>query len=545
MVDFEMPSLSQRPQSVIDQTVDNILTRLKELSTGVDFNKQAAFRLVPYLHGVLLAGTKQNLMEDLSSMNLASLASGTLDRESADRVAAMFGLTRKAGVKNTVSVLVVLSSNTPFVFAKTDTASVGAVKFSPVNSASVRASAATVSASTDLVLSQIGTGRWGVVISMESTEVGEAANVAVGTILSSSKTISGLVEMKVVASQAIGKSEETDSQLASRALSEYSVKSWAGRNSFLAMATNSGNFPALVAVSVVGFGDPEQHRDKRGVLPGSTGGRTDLWVKARAGKYSGYVSVSAVLTSKVGSVGTWSFTVGGQTAPGAYKIDHIVATDNQNGTKFYPGNQTIVSAAEQVNLVPLEGERYVPDVRSAQETFFSEFSNIQVLFEDNRYDVTSVNVGATRSYLAFVYYDPYINGLQQYYGSPDIRSSAGDVLVRHAIPADVFVAVELTGSGAADAATNVRNAIVAFINARPFQPSLSIAEIAAAAQSANSSVTVTVTSLACEILRANDTPLTIGFDGKKITLPTDTANLLSSKTIAFFTDVNKVSVAAV
>lgn len=542
MTNYEVPSLKGLPQSTVDNTIDNLTARLTELGVGVDFNRQAAFRLVPYLHGLLLSGTITNLLEAIDKLNLESLSKGELTTEQADKVAGMFGMTRGEGSKNTINVLFSFSSAAPFSLSTADYVYSGSARFSVTQSVSVRSSRATVVSGTDLVLSQIGTGRWGVVLSLTARAVGAEYNLAVDTLLTLSKSVSNLVEVKVVKSAATGKAAETDEQLADRALSESSVKSWAGRNSFEAMARATENYPDLVDISVAGFGDAEQQRDRRGVLPGATGGRVDLWVKNRAGLYSESVTVTAVLVSKVGSIGTWSFTLGGSAAPGIYKIISIVAQDNQSGTKFYPSSQVFVLAADQTNLAPLEGERYVPDVRNAREAAFSEFCNLQVMFEDSRYDVTSVNVGATRTYMALTYFDPKISELQQYLGSPAIRSGAGDVLVRHAAPAQVFLAIELSGPNAASSADAARSAIVQAINGQLFTKTLTVADVAAAARSVNTSLVVAVTSMTCTIKTINNDDLTIGYDGTKITLPDDPDNLLTWKTVAFYSSQDQVSV---
>jgi hypothetical protein len=542
MTNYEVPSLKGLPQTTVDGTTENLTTRLNELGVGIDFNRQAAFRLLPYLHGLLLASTVTNLLEDIDKLNLESLSKGELTTEQADKVAGMFGMTREAGTKNTINVLFSFSSAAPFSLSTADYVYSGSAKFSVAQSVSVRSSRSTVVTSTDLVLSQIGTGRWGIVLSLTARAVGSEYNLAVDTLLTLSKSVANLVEVKVVKSAGTGKAAETDEQLADRALSESSVKSWAGRNSFEALARSTGNYPELVDISVAGFGDAEQQRDRRGVLPGATGGRVDLWVKNRAGLYSEALTVSAVLISKVGSIGTWSFTLGGTAAPGIYKIVNIVAQDNQSGTKFYPSSEVFVLAADQTNLAPLEGERYIPDVRSVKEAAFSEFCNLQVLFEDNRYDVTSVNVGASRSYLALAYFDPKIAELQQYLGSPAIRSGAGDVLVRHAAPAQVFLALELSGPNAASSADAAKSAVIQMINGQLFTKTLTVADVAAAARSVNPSLVVAVTSMTCSIKTIDNDNLTVGYDGTKITIPDDPDNLLTWKTVAFYSSQDQVSV---
>ncbi len=544
MTDYTVPSLSNLTQSTVDQMTEQLVTRLSELATGIDFNRQAAFRQVPYLHGVLLASTVENVMTDLSIMNLDSMAKGELTKEQSDQVAAMFGLERRAGTKNVINVLFSFSSPTPFVISVQDYVYIGSVKFSVLNSVSVRTSRSTVSSSSDLVLYQTGLGRWGVVVPMTARVVGADANVAVGTNLSFSKQLLGLIETKVTKSEGSGTAEESDTQLAERALSENAVQSWAGKNSFEALARSSGNYPTLVAISVVGFGDIEQRRDRRGVLPGSTGGRVDLWTKFRPGLYSANVPVDAVLISKVGAIGTWSFVVGSSANPGIYKVDHVVSAVDQSGTRFYPDAQSLVLAAEDINLVPLEGERYIPDVRNIEEAAFSEYCNMQVTFTDSRYDVTSVNVGATRSYVAFTYYEPKVSELQQYLGSPAIRNAASDVLVKQAIPANLYVSIEVSGVNAANTLDTARNAVVNFVNGKGFVTNISAADIAGVVRGVNTNLTVEITSMTCEIRKIDGSTVTINFDGKKIQLPDLPEELLSWKTIAFYTDQSKVSVTA-
>jgi hypothetical protein len=58
----------------------------------------------------------------------------------------------------------------------------------------------------------------------------------------------------------------------------------------------------------------------------------------------------------------------------------------------------------------------------------------------------------------------------------------------------------------------------------------------------NPSLVVAVTSMTCSIKTIDNDNLTVGYDGTKITIPDDPDNLLTWKTVAFYSSQDQVSV---
>ena len=543
---FQIPSLKSIPQDLVDNTIEMIATRLQEIEPDIDFSKQAAYRLLPYLHGLLLSGTTNELIATLKNQNLAGLQAGLVTDEQADQIVKAFGITRRPAVANTISVLLVLNSLSPFGFSTTDLLSIGSLSFTVAQSISVRTSSSTVSSANDYVLTQIGTGKWGVVLPMVAKATGSASNLAVGTTLSSSKAISGLVSATVVASSGIGAEQETNEQMASRVLAAISIKTWASRSSFETIARNDSTYSSLVAISVVGFGDAEQRRDQRGVLPVSHGGRTDLWCKFRPGLFSSNQTVTATLTAKTGAIGTWSFTLTGTTTPGLYRVGYVVATDDQSGATFSPDSEVTQLGVPVGVVIPRgTGERYVPDVRSSQEAAFSAYQNTIVIFTDTRYDVTSKSVGFTRSYKVFNYYEPLVETFQQLLGKLESSNPAGDVLVRTAIPCEVSVTIEVTAHQGKTIPTEseIQQAVVSFVNNTGFVGSISEPDITSAVSSlVGQNGTVVVRSLTGRLKRITGSYLTIIPDGGVLWAPELPEESCTAKTVGFYSDITKVSV---
>lgn len=543
---FPLPSLKTLSQGLVDNTVALIQERLTEYDPTVDYSKQASFTLVPYLHGLLLAGTTQELVNPLQTATLSAVLKGTATDAQADQVASIFGITRSPAVKADISVLIVMSGLTPFGLSVNDSFSVGGIQFGVTKSVSVRTSASSVTGSNDLVLTQIGTGKWGVVIPMTAKTAGSAGNVTPGTLLVASKTITSFVKASVLSATGNGKDQESNDQMAARILAASSVLSWAGRTSFEAIARRNSSFSSLVALSVVGFGDDEQRRDRRGVLPVSHGGRTDLWTKFRPGLYSASIPISAVLTAKTGAVGTWSFTLNGSSYSAVYRVGLITATDDQDGTAFYPISETNSLGVPAQVVIPRGTEtRYVPDVKSAVEAAYSPYCNTTVLFNDTKYDVTSVNVGAARNYTASVYYEPLAETLQQLLGALSTSNPAGDVLVHSAIPCEVAITatISLYQGKTAPSTASVQKAIVEFVNTSGFIGSLSIPDVSAAAGAAVSNAgTVTITAMVGKIKKTDGTYVSLNLQDGAITAPDLPDEMVTKNTVAFYTDASKVSI---
>jgi hypothetical protein len=543
---FQIPSLKNVPQELVDSTVAAIASRLTEYNPDIDFTKRAAFITTSYLHGLLLSGTTSELINQLKTNNLASLQSGLATEEQGDIVAKAFGITRKTAIPAKISALFVLTTAASFALSPADNISFGNLKFGVETSVSVRSSASNVSSGTDYVLTQIGSGRWGVVLPLTAKTAGAASNLSLNTALTSSRTITSLSKITVIGTIQAGVDAETNLQMSDRVLAASSIKTWASRSSFEAIARQSSTYQELVAVSVVGYGDDEQRRDRRGVLPIAHGGRTDLWVKFRPGLYGSSEQVTAALIAKTGSVGTWSFTLNGATFPGVYRVSHVTAVDDQSGDTFSVSSETGSLGVPAVVVIPrTDAERYVPDVRSAVEAAYSAYANVTVTFDDIRYDVTSASVGETREYMAHLYYEPLVETFQQELGKLAASNPAGDVLVRAAIPCEVTatISVAVYPGKTAPSADSIANAVVAYINATTFSGSLSVSDLAAAAGTVVSGTgTININYLSGSLKKPDGTSLALLMENGKLEIPDDPVNLVSANTVAFYSDLGKVSV---
>lgn len=543
---FAMPSLKAVEQSLVDDSVALLKDRLTEYVPSVDFSKQASFTLVPYLHGLLLAGTTQELVNTLQSATLKSVLAGTASDAQSDQVAAQFGITRKPAVKAHLSVMIVLSNQVPFGISVNDSFSFGAIQVAVETSVNVRASASTVTSVNDYVLTRIGTGKWGVVIPVAAKVEGASGNLAPGTLLVASKSITSFVKAYVLTANGDGIDQESNASMASRILAAESIDTWAGRTSFEAIARRDSQFSSLVAMSVIGFGDTEQRRDKRGVLPVACGGRTDLWTKFRPGLYSASVAVTAVLSAKTGTVGTWSFTLNGTDNPAVYRVGLIVAADDQSGQAFIPVSEVNSLGVPAGMVVPRgSATTYVPDVKSSLEAAYSSYSNTTVLFDDEQFDVTSATIGTSRDYVATVYYEPLVEILQQKLGALSASNPAGDILVKTAIPCElsITVTVSLYQGKTAPSTAVVQQAIIEFIGTSGFVGSISKSDITATAVAAVAGAgTVNVTAMVGRLKKPDSTYLSIDSSTGEVTIPSLPEDMVTPNTVAFYTDAAKVSV---
>jgi len=550
MVDlYQLPSLKNLSQDEVDQSVDLLTERVTEFAPDIDFNAQAARRLIPYLHGLLFAGTIKNLTTDLATATLAAVQAGTASDEQVDQVAARFGVTRRAAVANQISVLFIMNSSVPFGLATSDVFSFNGVTFSVASSISVRSSSATTSSPNDYVLTQIGNGKWGVVVPMTARLTGAAGNVFPNSTLSASKTITGLNRVSVLSSTGVGADAETSAQVAARILAASSIVTWASRSSFEAIARKNATYSSLVAVSVAGYGDTEQRRDRRGVLPVSYGGKTDVYCKFRPSLYSAQVPVTAVLTGKTGTVGTWSFTLNGQTYPGVYRVESIVPEDDQSGNTFAPNSETTSLGVPAAVVIPRnQTDRYVPDVVTADEAAYSAYANVTVLFDDTNFDATSTTVGTSRNYLATIYYEPLVDSFQQLLGGLAASNPAGDVLVKAAIPCEVVLSLRVAvyKGSTAPSASAIRSAAINFVASLGFVGGISASDISTAIGKALAvQGTISVLALSGRIKKPDGSYLAIDSIDGTLTLPDLAEEMVSGNTVAFYTDTNHTSVTIV
>jgi predicted DNA-binding protein len=170
-----------------------------------------------------------------------------------------------------------------------------------------------------------------------------------------------------------------------------------------------------------------------------------------------------------------------------------------------------------------------------------------VTFTDTSGDLTSLSLGAVRSYDFYLNAMSKIKDLQRYVMNRGNRNPQADYLVRAPVPA--FVAVSLAigyqGLGELPDAAPIKTAVAERVNALNFQlgrlPASIIYDAVHDVISRTEAYVMSPVDILVRIRQPNGTYVQIR-SGDQIEIPDDPANEVSQRTVIFYLDADDVDV---
>jgi hypothetical protein len=290
-------------------------------------------------------------------------------------------------------------------------------------------------------------------IPVSATAPGLASQIASDVDLTPAPPIPNFVSASSFGAFTGAANQETNAQLSARIPAAISAKN---RVSPVAITSEmKDNFPAVLDVSVRGFGDADMIRGVGGVLPVKGGGFADIWVRTSLSVESSTVPLTAVVGS-IDSQGraVCSCTIPASAQPGFYMVGSVLPGESTG----LIGSYTILS---QARTKVVSGHK----LASVLEAAYSPFQSMNLVFAIDAIagqPFPGVNDDVpVQVVLAGL---PLIEELQTFIDDPLQRASGTDYLVRAAVPCFVWcdpITVHITADASGDA---VQQAVFAYIN---------------------------------------------------------------------------------
>lgn len=463
--------------------VSNLQSELAELIAeqfpNADLTRGVVHDVILYLGGLLadvLLTEVENVRESMSLMTIE--ANPALATDSiVDAVLSNFGITRLTGSAASGQVTVLLDAMVPVTVPAGAAFTINGQTFATSQAYAVRVSAAQVTSSTDLVLTPAGNNQYAFSVPVTAAEVGLASMVTRGASATPAFVIPHFVAAYVESDFTGGVDPENNAALIARMQAGIAAKTIGGRANIDALVHAQSQFANVLQLSSVGAGDPEMIRDQHTIFPLSCFGRADIYIRSAALPAAVVVSKTATLVGVTTEGGVWQFPMLATDAPGFYEITSINLPGDLPSVAGFP----VTSDVRGYDLTVTPG--WAPDIVHPIEAVYSAYQTAVIQFTDNRTSVAGLTIGsATASYNVTVSAMPQIADLQNFLGGRDVRSPAGDVLVKAPIPCFLVVSftIRTPTNSAVPNVPAIQAAVASAVNALGFCGRLHYSNIVAA-----------------------------------------------------------------
>lgn len=296
-------------------------------------------------------------------------------------------------------------------------------------------------------------------------EIGARGNIVEGTALTPSSSLYGLIQATAWGPFSGGAAAEDVHTAMARIPTAIAARGMTSTGSITAQLFDrfSVGDPRVTALSVQGYGDPAQIRDKHNVLGVSTGGRADVFVRTGAGLPVITLLKPASYVPGVGHV----ISIPASEAPGAYAVKGVF----EPGSEAIMGTYAFIEAREASADCATAGHDI--DVRNPTEFTFTAYQTLKI---------TVTGAGTTdKLFKVALYTFPGIDTVQEYIDASNVRNSFADIIVRSALPCiiSVVATVRYHATLQPPDITKMRDAVTDYINSRNFAKRITRSEITA------------------------------------------------------------------
>lgn len=537
-------SLSELDATTVDEQAALLAAMVQEYAPDVRVANGFFRDIVIRLGSMFAAANQKNLSLLGQAASLGELAAHPelADPDLVAAAAANYRLTRGAGATATGSVALVVTAS-PFVVPAGTAFTAATGKVYRVRDRYVGyASAATVTGATDVLMTARSDGKYELIVPVAAAAAGAVYNLAAPAALTTA--LAGTSEVRLATNVVGGADQESITSLIGRMQSGVAHRSLSSAAAIEAVIRTA--VPSLRALSVAGYGDPEQLR-YHALFPLAYGGPVDVYVRTTD------VPTTVTLTKTCVYAGTdangytlWQAALGRDDAPGFYEPLSADRPGRSDGFLIVLDTRTADATASVLDATA-SGLLRPPDVRTALEAAYTRYQTAVLRVRDTQTSPAGLTVNvSTASYRITLRCQPHLAAAQDAVADRAVASPAGDCLIRAAIPCTVGVAVTLAApaSAALDSAA-VRGAVAAAINATGFGNTLSAFVVSGAVQAelaAQGSTAVVTSVYLTGRLRKPDGAIVNSSGSLQLTMPEDPVKMVTSRTICFFCATGDVAV---
>ena len=522
---------------------------MQEKHPEVELSRGAFHDLVLYFNSVLNAALRENISRVMQSNSLLAITQNPAlaDPMLVDQVLSNFNLRRETGETAVGEAMIVVKQNITTQISSAIRFTAGDVSFFPTATfVGVPEGTTNTSLTNARVMVAAQNGAYAFKIPVVAYFAGTAGNIPKGTTLVPDVAPSNVSATFASVDFIQGADPITNVEYIAKLSTGLAAKTIGGRKSFSALIRAQPEFRLTRHISVVGFGDPEQLRDQRGLFPISGGGRVDIYVQTHdtaqridhivTARYVGPVDVSVAAAGTV-----WEILIDRDLYPGFYSVASVAQIPTNAAQATAPREYTITKTTPVLRWLDAE---YRPDILNTFEAAFTRYKAEVVRFIDDDKKSSDVTVGDTAGYLLTTVGMPLIGQMQDFLSGNDVRCRTADVVVRAAVPC--FTSISFKVRRAANEAdpdfAAMKKDIVAAIAKLGFSGELSASTITtAAAAHLTGQQAINAIDIFGKLLRPNGDVVYLR-DPERITVPTDPANMVSAKTVVFVTSVDDISI---
>jgi hypothetical protein len=522
---------------------------MQEKHPEVELSRGVFHDLVLYFNSVLNAALRENINRVMQSNSLLAITQNPAlaDPTIVDQVLSNFNVTRETGETAVGEAMIVVKQNITTQISSTIRFTAGGVSFFPsATFVGVPKGSADSSLTNARTMVEAQNGSYVFKIPVVAYFAGAAGNITKGTTLVPDVAPNNVSAIFAAVDFIKGADPITNAEYIAKLSTGLAAKTVGGRKSFNALIRAQPEFKLTRHISVVGFGDPEQLRDQRGLFPVSGGGRVDIYVQTHdiAQRTDHIVTARYIgpTDSEVAAAGTlWEIAINRDLYPGFYSVARVAQIPTNAAYAAAPREYTITKSTPA--LFWSAGE-YKPDILNTFEAAFTRYKTEIIRFIDDDKKSSEVMVGDTAGYLLTTVGMPLIGQMQDFLSGNDVRCRTADVVVRAAVPC--FTSISFKVRRAANETdpdfAAMKKDIVAAIAKLGFSGELSASTITtAAAAYLTGQQSINAIDIFGKLLRPSGDVVYLR-DPERITVPNDPANMVSAKTVVFLTSVDDIAI---
>ncbi len=472
-----VPDLTTLDPLEVQASLDYVAQRVAEYLPGVETRRGVTGDIVSNLNAVLHAAAAaaiQTYALDGSDLSKLIEDPAGFPTEAADRLFGNFRVSRRSGETAAGSIVLVFSRLVPVVIPKGAAFTANGLRFTADAATAARVSAETVSGANDRLLYADDAGTYSFSINVTAEDTGAAGRLRKGTRLLPVDLFPNFVKAYAEGDFDSGADEESNEEMAARFASGLAERTPSNRITLESMILAEPDFAGTKAVSIIGFGDPEQLR-YHSLFPAAHGSRIDVYCQTDAAPSTATLQKTCTLVDASGEFGIWECSLGVDDLPGAYRITKVVPYAARSSPQT---GYEILEASPGFSVPDEDG---TPDVANASEAAFSPFQTLVARFLDTDTRIDSLTVGeSTADYAVDVEGFPRLAELQAFLADRSRRPPASDVLVKAPVPCYLTLNCSIVvkaGQSAPDADA-IRSDVVRYVNTRGFAGTLGASALA-------------------------------------------------------------------
>ena len=424
------PALDQIDTAHIDEYLQLVVDQLRQRWPEVDWRVGPVYTLVAYLHAVLSAQQAQ-VWDTLRRYHSLADTDEQLPEEWVDAIVRNYLIERLPQRFTTGTIQVVVRQNLPLVIAQGTVWLVGGQRFIVPRTISAALPDEMRPGGQDVPLEPTADGFWSFTLPLVAENPGTTSQLTAQLPAQPLQPPAGFVRATATGDFRLGRWLESNRQLLTRLRQGITAQIPASRAHWQSWLTQALPDVVPAAISVVGFGDAEQVRDRRSVLGISTGGKVDVYVRTSLPIVRSRQTVTATLIAHTSlGYGTYQFTLQRQQASGVYLVESVEPVGSHS-----VGSLPIEADLRQVDT----SQPSMPDLRTPEEAAYSSYQTITIRFTDTSQMADHLAVGSSRSFVVCWQFLPDIDRLQEVVNQRQHRMLGGDCVIKAPVPCWVRV----------------------------------------------------------------------------------------------------------